>query len=211
MYLYIFDYQLKGIKMKKYILSFVTTLLFCISAQAAEPNKMNSLWQKISIYDVKNPATLFGEDWAALAVGNTQKMNAMTIGWGQFGTLWGRPVLTVYVAPERYTNELMENTKYFTVVGFPKNKKEALTYIGTHSGRDGDKLAAAGLTPEFTENGNPIFKEGNLAIECKIIYKESFKKELLDEKAKAFYDRTHLTPHVAYIGEVINVWEKTDK
>lgn len=135
-------------------------------------------------------------------------MNTMTIGWGQFGTLWGRPVLTVYVAPERYTNELMENNEYFTVVGFPKNKKEALTYIGTHSGRDGDKLATAGLTLEFTENGNSIFKEGNFAIECKIIYKESFKKELLDDKAKAFYYRTHLTPHVAYIGEVINVWEK---
>lgn len=39
MYLYIFNYQLKGTKMKKYILSFITTLLFCISAQAAEPSK----------------------------------------------------------------------------------------------------------------------------------------------------------------------------
>lgn len=197
--------------MKKYILSFMLSVLFCSPLHAAEPNKTENDWQKISLQDVKNPATLFGEDWAALAVGNSQKMNAMTIGWGQFGTLWGRQVVTVYVAPERYTNELLETNEYFTVVGFPKDKKEALTYIGTHSGRDGDKLSAAGLTPEFTENGNPIFKEGNLAIECKIIYKENFKKDLLDDKAKAFYERTHLTPHIAYIGEVINVWKKADK
>ena len=193
---------------KKYV--FAVAMLLCgISAvHAKDTNSMSADWQKISIYQVKNPATLFGEDNAALAVGKSGNMNAMTIGWGQFGTLWGKPVVTVYVAPERYTNEFMQKNDYFTVVGFPKDKKSSLMYIGTHSGRDGDKLKVAGLTPEFTPAGNPIFKEGNLAIECKIIYKEEFKYDLMDAKAKDFYNRTRLTPHVAYIGEVINVWQK---
>lgn len=194
--------------MKKYILAIALFISACLPAYADSTAKIGEDWQKISIYDVKNPAVLFGEDWAALASGNKDSLNAMTIGWGQFGMLWGRPIVTVYVAPERYTNEFMQKNEYFTVIGFPKAKKEALTYIGSHSGRDGDKLKAAGLTPEFTDLGNPIFKEGNLAIECKIIYKESFKPELMDEKAKAFYERTKLSPHVAYIGEVINVWQK---
>ena len=90
--------------------------------------------QKTSLQDVKNPATLFGEDRVVLTVGNSQKINAMTIGWGQFGTLWGRQVITIYAAQERYTNELLETNEYFTVVGLPKDKKEALTlhvvYIG---------------------------------------------------------------------------------
>lgn len=64
--------------------------------------------QKTSLQDVKNPATLFGEDRVVLTVGNSQKIDAMTIGWGQFGILWGRQVITVYAAPERYTNELLE-------------------------------------------------------------------------------------------------------
>lgn len=43
--------------------------------------------QKTSLQDVKNPATLFGEDRVVLTVGNSQKIDAMTIGWGQFGIL----------------------------------------------------------------------------------------------------------------------------
>ena len=167
-------------------------------------------WEEISIYDLKNPAVLFGEDWALLAAGNQESMNAMTIGWGQFGILWQRPIMTVYVAPERYTNEFLDKNDYFTVVGFPKTQKEALLYMGTHSGRDEDKIKKAGLTPEFTELGNPIFKEGNLAVECKIIYKEPFKKDLMDEKTLEFYKNRGISPHITYIGEVVHVWQKKE-
>ena len=193
--------------MKK-IISAVFLLTLAFPAYAETPAAMSSDWEKISIYDVKNPSELFGEDWAALAAGNAESMNAMTIGWGQFGTLWQRPVVTVYVAPERYTNEFIAKNEYFTITAFPKDKKESLLYIGTHSGRDGDKLAKAGLTPEFTALGNPIFKEANLAVECKIIYKEPFKFDLLTEETKAFYNERKISPHVQYIGEVINVWQK---
>ena len=191
---------------KKFILT-AALVLFAAQPVMAE-EKMSEDWEKISIDDVKNPAVLFGKDWAALAAGNKDGMNAMTIGWGQFGMLWQRPILTVYVAPERYTNEFMDKSEYFTVSTFPESKRKALSYIGTHSGRDGDKLKEAGLTPDFTELGNPVFKEANLVVECKIIYKEPFKSELMDDKAKAFYERTKLSPHVQYIGEVINVWRK---
>jgi DNA-binding cell septation regulator SpoVG len=60
------------------------------------------------------------------------------------------------------------------------------------------------------EEGNPIFKEGNLAIECKIIYKEPFKKELLSEDVQKFYENRGISPHVTYVGEVVNVWRKKD-
>ena len=183
--------------------------VFCMMTSVVDSKaEMSGDWQKISLNDVKNPATLFGEDWAALAAGKEGNMNSMTIGWGQFGVLWGRPVMTVYVAPERYTNEFMENNEYFTVTAFPEDYKKALQYIGTHSGRDGDKLKEAGLNAEYTELGNPIFKEGNLAVECKTIYKEEFKADLLDDKATAFYEKTKLHPHITYIGEVVNVWRK---
>lgn len=185
-------------------------LAYCMPAHAVTPYQMSDSWEQISIYDVKNPADLFGEDWAALAAGNAESMNAMTIGWGQFGTLWQRPVVTVYVAPERYTNEFMDRSEYFTVTAFPKDKKDSLLYIGTHSGRDEDKLKKAGLTPEFTPLGNPIFKEATLAIECKILYKEPLKFYLMPEKTREFYNERKITPHIQYIGEVINVWQKSE-
>ena len=191
--------------MKKRALLFALATMFCLPLRAQE---MGKEWEKISIYDIKNPAVLFGEDWALVAAGTQDNMNAMTIGWGQFGILWQRPIMTVYVAPERYTNEFLDKNEYFTVIGFPKTQKEALLYMGSHSGRDSDKIKEAGLNPEFTELGNPIFKEGNLAIECKIIYKEPFKPELMDNKAEDFYKNRGISPHVAYIGEVINVWQK---
>ena len=53
------------------------------------------------------------------------RRNAMTIGWGGIGTLWGRTSMTVYVAEKRYTKEFMDNSEYFTVMSFdvkvPKN------------------------------------------------------------------------------------------
>ena len=75
--------------MKKYILAIALFISACLPAYADSTAKMGEDWQKISIYDVKNPAVLFGEDWAALASGNKDSLNAMTIGWGQFGMLWG--------------------------------------------------------------------------------------------------------------------------
>ena len=193
---------------KDVLITAAFTFLSTFAIAADNNSKISEDWQEITLNDVENPATLFGEDWAALAAGKEGNMNAMTIGWGQFGVLWGRPVLTVYVAPERYTNEFMEKNEYFTVTAFPQAYKKALQYIGTHSGRDGDKLKEAGLNAEYTELGNPIFKEGNLAIECKTIYKEEFKQELLDDKATSFYEKRKIHPHIAYIGEVINVWRK---
>ena len=196
--------------MIKSVLGAVMVMLWAFNATAAD-EMMSDEWEKISVNDVKNPAVLFAKDWAALAAGKEGDMNAMTIGWGQLGVLWQRPVVTVYVAPERYTNEFMKKNEYFTVVAFPENKREALTYIGTHSGRDGDKLKEAGLTPEYTALGNPVFKEGNLAIECKIIYKEPLKHDLLTEEVQKFYENRHISPHVMYVGEVINVWQKKSK
>lgn len=117
-----------------------------------------------------------------LAVGKKDDMNAMTVSWGEMGELWGLPVITVFVSTSRYTHSFMERNNYFTVTAFPERMRSALLYIGTHSGKDDDKLKAAGLTPEYTELGNPIFKEANLAIECRIIYSTPFIPEKMTKK-----------------------------
>ena len=66
-------------------------------------------YQKI---DVKQDFTENGFQWfrnaELVAAGNQNKHNAMTIGWGGIGTLWGRTALTVYVAEKRYTKQFMD-------------------------------------------------------------------------------------------------------
>lgn len=166
-------------------------------------------WKAISPDSIqKNATALFNNEWMALAAGTEGDMNAMTISWGQMGELWNKPVITVYVSSSRYTYEFMEKNEYFTVTAFPQPACDALKYIGSHSGRDEDKIAKAGLTPEFTELKNPIFKEANLAIECKIIYKTPFEADKLPMAAREIYDRAGMGIHTMYIGEIVNAWVK---
>ncbi|MCD8312596.1 MAG: flavin reductase [Bacteroidales bacterium] len=180
------------------------------TASKAAENQEQKLgeWAKVSPYELKNAVELFNKDWMAVAAGREGDMNAMTISWGSLGELWGKPVVTVYVSPTRYTYEFMERNAYFTVAAFPEEYREALAYIGSHSGRDSDKLSEAGLSVSFTELGNPFFNEANLVIECRILYSDQFDYDRLDDEIKAFYDRAGMKVHKAYIGEIINVWKR---
>lgn len=165
-------------------------------------------WKRIEPAEIAvNPIVKVGTEWMALAAGREGDMNAMTIGWGTWGVLWGRPVVTVYVSSSRYTYQFMERNDYFTVTGFPEEYRQALSYIGSHSGRDGDKLSDAGLTVEYTELGNPIFSEADLAVECRLLYSQELDREQSPEGIRAMYDRG-VGVHTMYIGEIVNVWVK---
>ena len=94
-------------------------------------------------FNVREDFTANGFQWfhdaELLAAGDMEKSNAMTIGWGGIGTLWGRTALTVYVAEKRYTKDFLDKADYFTVMAFDVEQSKVLNYMGTKSGRDGDK------------------------------------------------------------------------
>lgn len=144
-----------------------------------------------------------------LCSGDRQRCNAMTIGWGALGTLWGRrPAVTVYVAEKRYTREFMDKYEYFTIMHFPDNK--VVDYMGTHSGRDGDKAQALGLHTLYTENGTPYYAEADLVIECRVMYGgEQFDpKHYRSGVPRKQYENFPAGIHYQYIGEVVNAWKK---
>ena len=62
------------------------------------------------------------------------------------------------------------------------------------------------MTAELSELGNPLFKEADLALECRIIYREEFKRDLLPEDVRPMYEEMGL--HTFYIGEIVNVYKK---
>lgn len=163
--------------------------------------------------DVKEDFTENGFQWfrdaEILAAGNKEKHNAMTIGWGGIGTLWGRTALTVYVAEKRYTKQFMDKAQYFTVMAFDVAHSKVLNYMGTKSGRDGDKAAALGLHTAYTENGTPYYTEADLVIECKIMYAAPFDPQnFKSDVPKRQYNNFPAGLHTMYIGEVINAWKK---
>ena len=148
-------------------------------------------------------------DAELLAAGDREKSNAMTIGWGGIGTLWGRTALTVYVAEKRYTKEFMDRSEYFTVMAFDVAHSNVLTYMGRQSGRDGDKAKALGLHTAYTENGTPYYTEAEMVIECRIMYAAPFDPQYFKSDApKNMYRNFPAGVHTMYIGEVVNAWKK---
>ena len=166
--------------------------------------------------------SLFAKEWALVTAGTADRHNGCTIGWGSMGTLWTRPessgsVLTVYVHPGRYTLELLKEHEQFTVCFFSPECRRALGYMGSHSGRDEDKAAAAGLTP--VPVGDSVgYAEACLTFLCRKLYQHPFSRDGLAPEIAAYYRANPKTyppdengewqPHWMIVGEILNVWDK---
>lgn len=188
------------------------TALLAILAMVTAPAmaQEESGFKKI---DVRKDFTENGFQWfhdaELLAAGNREKSNAMTIGWGGIGTLWGRTALTVYVAEKRYTKEFMDQAEYFTVMAFGVEHGNVLRYMGTKSGRNEDKAAALGLHTAYTANGTPYYTEAEMVIECKIMYAAPFDAQYFkSDVPRNMYANFPAGVHSMYIGEVVNAWKK---
>ena len=146
---------------------------------------------------------IFDKHWALLTAGSMESHNAMTISWGGLGTLWGKKMATVYVKPIRYTYEFMEKSEYFTVSFYPEKYREALTILGTKSGRGCDKLSLAGFTA--VPAGKAVtFEQAELTLVCKKLYYQDLElKNMPADAVKAFY--TSEAPHRMYLGEVVDI------
>jgi flavin reductase (DIM6/NTAB) family NADH-FMN oxidoreductase RutF len=131
------------------------------------------------------------------------RYNAMAIGWGGFGNMWGRPFAHVVVRPVRYTHEFMEANDSFTVCAFGEKHREAVQILGGRSGRHGDKIAAAGLTPiPSTRIKAPGFDEAALILECRKIYRSQVDpRGFLDRTIDRQYPQKDY--HSIYYGEVV--------
>lgn len=152
-----------------------------------------------------NVFELFSKDWALLTAGSIGDYNAMTIGWGQLGTLWNKSVVTVFVKPVRYTHDFMEANEYFTVGFYPQEYRRDLMILGSQSGRDGDKVALTHLTPRAVEHG-VTFAQAELTLICKKIYRHDMElANIPADAAKAYYAEE--APHTIYIGEVVGFVE----
>ena len=168
-------------------------------------------WRNIEPSEVEdNFVKLLHENMGLLTAGGPGQTNSMTIGWGTFGTLWSVPVFNVYVSEDRYTHGLMETNETYTVSFLSKAHRDDVIYLGTHSGRDGDKISQTSLTLKYTDNGTPYFEEAFLVIECRKQYGAPFDDARLGEIPSAFYGRSHVGIHSAYVGQIMQVLVNDD-
>ena len=132
----------------------------------------------------------FSAQNALLTAGDRKSCNTMTIGWCQAGRLWNLPVCTVYVRPERYTYQFMEDQDYFTVSVLPEGEKKTMALCGSRSGRDMDKIKECGLTVRYGAGGAPFFEEAEAVLVCRKLYVQDMAPECVvagQEKILPYY------------------------
>lgn len=165
--------------------------------------------------------TLFDKQWALVTAGTPAHFNACTLSWGMMGSIWGprsggRRAVTVYVHPARCTSEFLLHSDTFTLSFFDEAHRPALTYLGTHSGRDGDKITPAGLTP-IPMGQSVAYRQAQLTLLCKKLCQQQFGKENLAPEIRDYYASKPQIypdfeggwqPHLMFIGEIIDVADR---
>lgn len=149
-----------------------------------------------------------GSDWALVTAGDHVEQNTMTVSWGGVGVMWNYPVAIVVIRPQRYTFEFTERCDKLTLSFLPEQYRKSLTYCGTHSGRDEDKISNAGLSVTFTEEDTPAIAEARLVLECRKLYTDTIKAENFIEQGivERWYPESDF--HKVYVLQITNAYIK---
>lgn len=153
-----------------------------------------------------------------------EKPNIITLAWA--GTICSDPAMvSVSIRPERYSYDIIKETKEFVINLTTRDLTYATDYCGVKSGRDVDKYKEMNLTPQAANEVKcPIIAESPVNIECRL--KEIVKlgshdmfiadvvcvdvsKNLLDENGKFDMQKADM---MAYChGEYFSLGEKLGK
>ncbi len=147
-----------------------------------------------------------GSDWMLLTAGGMGAWNTMTASWGGFGVLWNRDVVFAFVRPTRHTFGFMERSSAFTCSFFDPDRKAALSYCGSVSGRDEDKAAGAGITPFECAPGLVAFEEARLVLGCRVVHAQDL--DPAGFKDPAIHDHYTDDWHRLYVGEITVALER---
>ena len=138
------------------------------------------------------------------------RTNTMAISWGTLGIQWNTPIFTVFVRGCRHTGPMLDESMEFTVnIPLEPVDKNIIRVCGTLSGRDTDKLALLGLTPEEPEViSAPGIRQLPLTLECKVLYKQQQTPDCMTgPEPPTHYPETtddiHADYHTAYYGRIV--------
>lgn len=152
--------------------------------------------------------TRIGKDWSLVTAGTPDSFNTMTASWGGIGVLWHKNVAFTFIRQSRYTLSFIDDNDCYTIAFFSDDYKKALSYCGTHSGREVDKVKETGLTPVFDKQA-PYFAEADLVLVCRKLYRQTL-------TADSFLDKTAVDRwygdndwHEVFVGEIVEVLQRT--
>ena len=149
-----------------------------------------------------------GTDWMLITAGDHVAHNTMTASWGGVGFMWNKPIAIAVIRPQRFTYEFTEREPMLTLSFLDEEYRQALTYCGTHSGRDENKISKAGLSVAFTDDDVPAISQARLVLECRKLYTDMLREENFLDKSiiEKWYPAKDY--HKAYILEITHAYIK---
>lgn len=122
-----------------------------------------------------------------ISCGDMQKSNIITVAWtGIINT--DKPMCYISIRPERYSYNIINNTKEFVINLTNKNLVYATDWCGVKTGAKVDKFKEMKLTKEKGKFVKcPLIKESPVSIECKV------------KQVK------HLGSHDMFIAEILSI------
>jgi flavin reductase (DIM6/NTAB) family NADH-FMN oxidoreductase RutF len=148
-----------------------------------------------------SPFDRIGNDWMLVTAGEGSDWNAMTASWGGLGVVWNTKAAFVFVRPTRHTFGYLERTDRFSLSFFDESSREALNYIGSHSGRDGDKAEGSGLSPIVFGDGSLSFAEAREVLVCRKLYAQDIDPaHFIDASLESHYPKKDY--HRLYIAKI---------
>ncbi len=93
-------------------------------------------------------------------------INGMTAAW--VSQVSFKPTLiSVSIAPQRYTYELIKKSRYFCINVLSKDQIDLAKHFGFKSGRQVNKFE--NISHRFTTNGCPVLEDAIAYFECKVV------------------------------------------
>ena len=152
---------------------------------------------------------------------NGDKINSMTISWGQVGIEWGKLFFTTYIRHGRFTHKQIEESKEFTI-SIPLDKEnrrkvaKVIYYIGSRTGKDINKLSDMNLTViDGVKVNSPAIMELPLTLECQVIYQQEqeidnipqdIKNKMYPQDIPSDNPMANKDYHTVYYGEIVNAY-----
>ncbi len=155
-----------------------------------------SQWKTITPEEFQqNTFKAIGKDWMLVTAAKDGKVNTMTASWGGLGVMWAKNVAFVVIRPQRYTKQFIDASDTLSLSFYSEEYRKMLSYMGSHSGKDTNKIKDCSLTVAF-EHDTPYFEEAEIVFLTKKLYVQSFDSQCflspeLDEKwyaAKDYHD-----------------------
>ncbi|MEG1509143.1 MAG: flavin reductase [Clostridia bacterium] len=131
--------------------------------------------------------------------------NIMVIGWGFLGYMWKKEVFIAPIRKSRYTFDILNQTKSFTV-SVPKEGEfeEEIKFCGSKSGREVDKWESLDLRKIPANHVDSYIVGGcEKYYECKVVAVIPMTKDMLGAKEQKFYEKDD-NLHYLFVGEIVN-------